>query len=103
MCDGCPLQVLDVHGLKVHHTFILHADIDGDTVQLAEIIHTSRTADGYLMPLECIGAILSRLKDAGGGGPGRCLPHRSLLPTFVLTDKDMALLNAISMHFNGEK
>ena len=89
--------------MKVLQTFILHSDLTGKTVILAEIIHTTRNYLGYMNVLDFIATELSRISEGDISGLGRAMPARRLLPAYVMMDKDLALLNACSLTFNGCK
>ena len=95
------LQVKHVGGRKVLQTKVLYVDEYGKSLKLCEILHTTRNYLGYMQCLRYIESELSRLKDEGPGGLGCAMASGTLLLKYTFTDKDLAILNALALTFNG--
>lgn len=98
---ACCSQIAKIDGRKVLQTRVLIIDDHGGTHKLCELLHTTRDYLGYLQPLQFIEQQLSRLGEDSNAGCA--MAARRLLPAYTMTDKDMAMLNALSKLFNGVK
>ena len=93
----------DICGRKVLHTLFLHLNADGGTSELAEIITTCRDCYVYRSGLQCLTRLISKLVKADHSDPACCLASRKVLPSFIMSDQDLALLNGCSLEMNGVK
>ncbi len=98
------VQIKPLGNHKVFHGPLLHVDPDTKaSLLLAEVVTTQRDYLALLQVTQFIEQQLSRVEAQGPGGAGVAMAARRLLPSFVMTDKDMPSLNAFSKAFNGVK
>lgn len=99
-------MVAPIDGHKVLHTLLLHDDPTmpaisrgSRTLILAEMVHTTRDYFGYKQGLDYMQREVAR--PPGLADTAWSVASRSLLPSFVVTDNDRALINAFSISLNG--
>ncbi len=98
---------------KVLHTLLMFEDPRGmdqpflskdqrhPALRLMEVVHTTRDYAGYKAALDELLRILHREHPKTKDCPSHLPCSRSCLADFVMTDCDLALLNALSVVLNG--
>jgi len=90
--------------MMVFQTNYLHIDGKDKTLVLAELLHTDMSYLEFLSSFSYISHELSRLsKESDVSGLGCHIASRTLIPKCSMTDKDLALMNAFCLNFNGKK
>ena len=85
------------------HTLFVHSDPCGGSHVLAEVLSTERNAVVYRDAMQALESELAKINKAMPTDPARRLASPKLMPTFVVTDHDNALLNGLSLALNGMK
>eukprot|EP00798_Chlamydomonas_sp_ICE-L_P030720 gene30720-35749_t len=93
-----------VDGMMVFQTNYLHIDGKDKTLVLVELLHTDMSCLAFFSSFSYISHQLSRMsKESDVSGLGCHIAPRNLTPKCSMTDKDLALINAFCLNFNGKK